>query len=233
MDQPIRVPRHQTALMQHMQRLVVSGHCFWTADRIPIDKLPGFIAKWQPGFHLRADPAARAYRRRTGRASVHLCLDPPAILAGGSSADWWMFSTAGNKGLADSVRQPGKVFDCRTQNGRLRLLDYELLEQPKTFRDRQGKEKTVTSWTWRITPARYREWEALLVERAKLRDSVEIERIFGCLRMMPMFAGIRSQIVRLATATNKVLGKVGGRPHALAPLPVMRMVRLWQEESEF
>lgn len=231
MNRPIRVPRHVTALMQHMQRLVTAGHVFWTSDRIPVGNLAGFIDKWEPSFRLRADAAARAYRRRTGRASVHLCVHPDA-LSGQTDAGWWMLSTAGKDGLAASVRLPGEVRDCRTLAGRLRCHDYDLLEQPKTFHDGGGKAKTLTTWTWRISPTRYREWEALLVERAKVRDIEGVRGTFDCLRAMPMFAGIRAQVLRLATETNKVLGKVGGGRFELPPLPTLRMLRLWEEGRE-
>jgi hypothetical protein len=61
---------------------------------------------------------------------------------------------------------------------------------------------------------------------------VEIERIFECLRIMPMFAGVRNQIQRLVWETNKVLGKIGGKSVEIPDLPVMRMVKLWQEGGE-
>lgn len=174
----------------------------------------------------------RAYRKRTDRASVHLCLHPDALAGDQPLVEWWMMSTAGKEGLSTSSQRPGEVRDCRTLAGRLRCRDYELLEQPKTFRDKAGKMKTVTTWTWRMAPTRYREWEALLVERAKVRDLVGIEQLFGCLRAMPMFAGVRGQVIRLAQEANKVLGKVGGKPVELPDLPVMRMVRLWEEGGE-
>jgi hypothetical protein len=110
------------------------------------------------------------------------------------------------------------------------VQDYELLEQPKSFRDRSGKTKTVTTWTWRLTPSRYREWEALLVARAKAHDRVALERLFEHLKAMPMFAGVRSQVQRLHAETNKVLGKVGEAPIEMAELPSMRMIRLWHEQ---
>lgn len=232
MDQPIRIPRNLTALMQHLQRLISAGHYYWTGDRIPIHKLSGFITKWQPEFHLRADSASRAYRKRTGRASVHLCVSPSYLEPQALDVPWWMLSTTGKAGLLTAHRLPGTVRDGRTLEGRLRCGDYELLEQPKTFRDLQGKLKTMTTWTWRITPGRYREWEALLVERAKARDLEGIARIFACLREMPMFAGVRAQVQRLAAETNKFLAKIHQEPYALAELPRMRMIALWHEHAE-
>ncbi len=142
---------------------------------------------------------------------------------------WWMLSTAGKDGLATTTRPPGPVRDCRTQDGRLQVEGYELLQQPKTFKDDSGKTKTVTTWTWRLSPHRYREWEALLVAKAKAGDSRGLYGAFACLREMPMFAGVRAQVLRLLHETNRMLGKVGGTPILLPDLPVMRMQQLWDE----
>ena len=227
----IRIPRNLTALMQHMQRQVTSGHFYYVTDAIPREKLAGFVDKWQPVFQLRADAPARAYRRKTGRASVHLCLHPDA-LAGAATVSWWMLSTEGVNGLRSASRVPGAVRDCRTQEGRLRYQDYELLAQAKIYTEPSGKVKTETTWTWRISPARYREWEAMLVERARQRDGVEVRHLFECLCAMPMFAGVRAQVSRLAWETNKVLQKVGGAPIELGDLPTMLMIKLWADGGE-
>ena len=145
MDKPIRLPRNQMALMQLLQRQVSSGHYYWCADTIPIHKLTGFIDKWS-GYALRSDAPARAYRKQTKRASVHLCLNPAGFnevngtdhddqingqqatrLPTEPSVGWWMLSTPGKTGLIDGLPTPSKVFDCRTEAGRLRFKDYELL----------------------------------------------------------------------------------------------------------
>jgi hypothetical protein len=235
MPQPhriIKVPRNLTALMQHMLRLVTTGHTYYVSDGVPRAKLEGFFGKWEPVFALRADAPARAYRRRVGRASVHLCLHPEVLEASTTVVSWWMLSSAGKKGLLTASCVPGEVRDCRTLEGRLRCQDYELLEQTKSYTEPSGKVKTLTTWTWRISPVRYREWEALLVERARQRDAVQIKQLLECLRMMPMFAGVRAQVSRLAWETNKVLRKVGGAPVELTELPIMRMIKLWADEYE-
>lgn len=248
MDKPIRIPRNQTALMQHMQRQVSQGHFFWCADRIPREKLARFILKWSH-YALRADAPARAYRKQCGRASVHLCLSPTprpveaaaldsgkaAAGAGDTATDaqpvaWWMLSTAGKAGLAEGMATPAAVFDSRTARGRLRYLDYELVQLAKVVKS-GGKSKTVTTWTWRLTPERYLSWEALLIERAKQRDTQGLMQAVDCLRAMPMFSGIRSQVVKLIVEADKMLGKLGCAPLEVPNLPVMRMIALWDERA--
>jgi hypothetical protein len=227
MDKPIQIPRNQTALMQHMQRLVSCGHYYWTADCIPKSKIAGFIDKWS-SYGLRADAPVRAYRKSVGRASVHLCLHPSA-LTDEEAVQWWMLSTAGKLGLSDQST-PGVVRDTRTIEGRLRFGDYELVQQLKTVVS-NGKTKRMTTWTWRLTTPRYKEWEALLICHAKERQFAQIEGAIACLQAMPMFAGIRSQVIRLVAETNRMLTKVKAKPIDIPSLPVMRMLPLWSETS--
>ena len=80
---------------------------------------------------------------------------------------------------------------------------------------------------------RYKAWEALLIERAKVRDLAGVVKAVDCLRAMPMFAGIRMQVVKLIAEANKMLGKVKAKPLEIPSLPVMRMIELWSDKHEF
>lgn len=233
MDKQIRVPRNQTALMQHMQRQVSHGHFFWCGDQISPEKLAGFIRKWEH-YGLRADAPARAYRKQCRKASVHLCLSPECRLADAETGPvgWWMLSTEGKDGLADGKPVPATVSDCRTAHGHLRYRDYELVQLMKEIKS-GGKVKRVTSWTWRLLPERYRAWEALLVERAKQRDISGLRQAIDCLRAMPMFGGTRAQVKKLIAECNKMLGKMGCPPVVVPELPVMLMISLWDEQQGF
>lgn len=226
MERPIPIPRNMTALLQMLLRHVAAGHHYYCADRIPRAKLTGFIAKWEPAFRLRADPPARAYRKRTGRASVHLCVHPELLSADANDVAWWMLSTPGKDGLSDAPRVPGVIHNARTISGRLRCGHYELLEQPKTFLDAAGRKKTITTWTWRLTPDRYRAWEAKLVGAAKSHDRAEVGAGIECLKAMPMFSGVRSQVMKLANEANRMLRKMAMPEIDLGSLPTMPMIRL-------
>lgn len=226
MERPIPIPRNLTALLQTLLRHVVSGHHFYCADRIPREKLAGFIAKWNPRFRLRADAPARAYRKRTDRASVHLCVHPSVLEVDAKEVPWWMLSTPGREGLADVPPLPGVIQDARTLSGRLRCGHYELLQQPKSFLDAAGRSKTITTWTWRLSPERYREWEARLVAAAKSRDREGVAAALERLQAMPMFAGVRTQVVKLNGEANRMFRKMGMPEIELGDLPTMPMIRL-------
>jgi hypothetical protein len=219
-----RRPVNQTAFMQHLQRLVSTGHVYWCADVIPQDRLPAFAEKWS-SFGLAADIPARAYRKRSGKASVHLCLAPMSF-DDQDKVLWWMLSTEGAQGLGNSDRVPGRVKDCRLAEARIVFGHYELLQLPRSA---SAEKSGPVSWTWRLSASRYREWEALLVERIKARDTDGLKEAAACLVAMPMFAGVREQVKRLFDERDKVAGKFKLRLPAAPKLPVMRMIKLWPE----
>lgn len=226
MENPIRIPRNLTACMQHMQRLVSAGHYLWTADQIPTEKLGGFISKWSE-YGLRADAPARAYRKSKGRASVHLCIHPDFDWATENTM-WWMLSSDGKAGLCEPAT-PGYVRDCRRAEERLQIKDYELVQQTKIIRS-GNKLKRLNTWTWRLTNQRYLAWEALLIEQARSADRKALQSSIECLRLMPMFSGIRGQAIRLLAESNKMLAKLKRDPIETPVLPVMRMLKLWDED---
>lgn len=228
MREHFRRPVNQTAFMQHLQRLVASGHYYWCTDVIPAARLMPFAEKWSD-FALTADIPARAYRKKCGKASVHLCL-APVTEEEESAIPWWMLSTAGKLGLASVGKAPGVVRDCRLTEGRLKFGHYELVRLSKKKGMEQGGSAT---WTWRLAPQRYKEWEALLVERIRARDLAGLNKAEQCLLAMPMFSGVREQVKRLFAERDKLAGKLKFElPHS-PPLPVMRMVKLWDEHRVF
>jgi len=111
MDQPLQAPRNRTAELQLIVRLVSQGYTLWTADQIPLGKLSGFLAKWAH-YRLLANPAARAYRKKMGRANTHLVLEhrfnpQEAQTAPHTVINWLMLGTPGREGLGDSTALPG------------------------------------------------------------------------------------------------------------------------------
>lgn len=140
-----------------------------------------------------------------------------------------MLSTTGKEGLADERPLPGRVSDARTAEDRLHYGHYELLQQQKTFVDAGGRKKTVMTWTWRLTSLRYRKWEALLVTQGKGRDRDGVVKAIDCLKEMPMFAGVRTQLIRLISEANRMLRKVGLPTIEIDHLPTMPMIRLWAD----
>jgi hypothetical protein len=231
-DRPIRIPRNHTSHLQWIQRLAMTGHVFWCGDTAPRDKVPNIIGKY-PSLSLRADAPARAYRKRTGRASVHMVISPALLKPEAERVCWLMLSTSGQDGLEGADAPPAPVRDLRTRGGRIVLNGcYELVRAEKSGGCSQRLSKVISTVTWRLTWRRYQELLAWLIEAAKQRDRSGLEARFDALSEMPLFAGIRRQLFRLHAETNRMLMQVGCQRLPALKLPTMRMQRLWADEYD-
>jgi hypothetical protein len=80
LDTPI--PRNETALMQHLLRLVgVERHRYYISGSCPLTRLAPFLQKMTALYPLTRNKRGRTYDRHCGRAAVHLIVYPliPAI----------------------------------------------------------------------------------------------------------------------------------------------------------
>ncbi len=232
----IKVPRNQTAAMQLLQLYAQSGHHYWTSGVVLRTKLERFIEKLN-SFRIGRDAPGRAYDKSKGLASAHLVL----LDAPGEALTWILVSTKGPRGLVD-VESPvlGPVRDTRLSGQHLTLKHYELLHAPKKVKrqrvikfkqDRAGQRQdvaeqrtetvTVTTWTWRLTPGRVREHEALIVARVKQRDEAGLAAELQALAMMPLFAGVRGPVLKLYGEAKKLAGKFKLDPLTVPQLPYM------------
>jgi len=198
-----------------IQQLATSGHYYYLSGCMPRNKLGRFLPKLEQ-FGIYRDAPGRAYDRRRRRASVHLVvqeLDDVQVF-------WCMLSTAGKGGLADaSAPSLGVVKDSRLRGQHLRFLSYELLQYEK----RMPKVK-ATTWTWRIEPTRFAEFEAAVVQTARERDRQAIIAMIERHSVMPLFSGVRGQVLKLNQLAGKLAGKFG---HGVVELPMLPyMVKL-------
>ncbi|MBN3002560.1 hypothetical protein JW897_02295 [Chromobacterium alkanivorans] len=211
----IKLPRSKTAAMLLMQQLAAAGHYYYLSGQLPATKLGRFLPKVEQ-FGIYRDAPGRAYDRRKRRASVHLIL----VEHDNREVFWCLLSTAGKGGLADpDAPSLGAVKDSRLRGQHLRFLGYELLEYEK----RMPKVKTTT-WTWRIEPTRYAEFEAAAVQTVRERDKPAIIAMIERHSAMPLFSGVRGQVLKLNQLAAKLAGKFG---HGVVELPTLPyMVKL-------
>ncbi|WP_300440199.1 hypothetical protein [Zoogloea sp.] len=208
----VKVPRNQTAAMQLLQLYAQSGHVLWTAGRVVRGKLERLLAKLAP-FRIDRNVPGRAYDRSRGLASCHLVITDSED----EVLDWVLVSTQGRQGLGDpGAPDIGTIYDTTAQGQHLRWGLYELLHTEK----RIGKVRDTT-WTWRITRPHYKAHEALIVERAKRHDVAGLTQEIAALAMMPMFSGVRGQVLKLYAEARKVAGKFGVRELTLPVLAYM------------
>lgn len=232
----IKVPRNQTAAMQLLQLYTQSGHFYWTAGVVLRSKLKRFIEKLA-SFRIDRDSPGRAYDKSKRLASTHLVL----LESPGEMLSWILVSTKGKGGLSDPEAPVlGPVRDTRLSGQHLTLKNYELLHMEKRIKrtrvikfkqDRDGKRQEVqeertetiktTTWTWRMTPARMREHEAFIVALAKQRDDAGLAAELEALAMMPLFSGVRGQVLKLYAEAKKLAGKFKLDPPTVPQLPFL------------
>ena len=226
----IKIPKSQTAAMQLIQLYVQSGHFYWTSGTVERKKLEKLVAKFT-FFRIDRDPPGRAYDKSKKLASVHLVvLDNDSDLI-----PWVLMSTHGKQGLNDaSALNVGKVLDTRLSDQHLPWLHYELLHCEKVMSvtrtvttksgeklpDRKTTLKTTT-WTWRMKKDRFLAHEALIVQRSKQRDTVALAAEVAALAMMPLFSGVRGQVLKLHQEARKVASKFKCAVPELPQLPFM------------
>lgn len=232
----IKVPRSLTAAMQLLQLYTQSGHFFWTSGVVLRSKLKRFVEKLA-SFRIHRDAPGRAYDKSKKLASTHLVL----LDAPGDALSWILVSTKGKGGLSDpDAPVIGPVKDTRLAGQHLTVKNYELLHLEKRVKrlelvkfkqDRGGKRQEVvaertetikkTTWTWRMTPARMREHEAFIVEKAKHRDDEGLEAELKALAEMPLFSGVRGQVLKLFSEAKKLAGKFKLDPPNIPKLPFL------------
>lgn len=220
----IKVPRNKTALMQHLQLLVMNRHCWWCGGAISREKLRGFVTKMATQYPITRSTRGRVYDRTRGRASVHLIVFP----VGENRALWWLLSSAGKGGLNDASAPDSHVAKhALTAAGHIIFADYILLyahkKDARKVKDaKTGKEKLVfkdmSTWTWKLTDAAFNEVKAS-IERAvgnldfgheggEGRSPSGVLGILAFQRARPLFSGVRTQVIALHRHAEERWGRV-------------------------
>lgn len=206
----LAVPRSKTALMQHLQNLVLRGNAYWIGGVITPQKLAGLAQKMAARYPVLRTERGRAYDRKVHRATTHLVVYPTL-----DGIAWWVLSSTGEGGLADpSCADAVVARHAMRADGHIRYEDYVLLyahkKDARTIRDaRSGKEKTVikdcSTWTWKMSERTMKEVLASVdAEVAALNygrdDNVERSGLRGLLaaqRCRPLFSGVRAQVLSI------------------------------------
>ncbi|HZW12229.1 MAG TPA: hypothetical protein VFF81_03430 [Noviherbaspirillum sp.] len=220
----IKIPRNQTALMQHLQLLVVRRHHWWCGGVISRHKLAAFITKMAVRYPITRNERGRCYDRKRGRAVVHFVAFPLA----GNQLAWWLLSDGGKGGLNDPLSPDAHVANnAMTATGHISFKDYVLLyahkkDARKVPDAKTGMEKLVlkdcSTWTWKLTDTAFNEVKASIERAAKhlqygdeggdSRTPWGVLGILACQRSRPLFSGVRTQVIALHRHAETVWGRV-------------------------
>lgn len=214
-------PASKTALMQHLQTLVLRGNGWWVGGVVPVAKFERLALKMAGRYPLTRDERGRTYDRTKGLASVHVVAYP---VDGGIA--WWVLSSQGKGGLADPASEDFKVaVHAMASGGHLEFEDYVMLyahkKDARTLIDaRTGRERQVlkdcSTWTWKMTPAAYHEVEAAIereVQALHYGDDTcavpyGVRGLLAYQRRRPLFSGVRTQVLELHRHAASHWGRV-------------------------
>lgn len=209
MDLP--VPSSKTALMQHLQTLVLRGNPWWIGGIVQPQKFESFALKMAARYPLLRAERGRTYDRSKGQAGFHFVAFPSE-----GAIAWWILCSEGKGSLAATGGlDVGSARHAMQADGHITFEDYVLLyahkKDARTILDgRTGKEKKVikdcSTWTWKLRHPIYSELvSALEKEIRDLRygdDSLGaapygLRGMLVYQRRRPLFSGVRSQVLEL------------------------------------
>ena len=205
------VPKNKTALMQHLQNLVLRGSCWWVGGIVPRHKFQNLALKFSVRYPLLRNERGRTYDRSKGLAAFHFVAFPVE-----EGIAWWLMSTSGRNGLQDESSPDYHVAKhALAANGHIVFGDYVLLyahkKDARTVLDaKSGKEKQIikdcSTWTWKMTSSAYGEVAAAIkreVDALNYGDDSTQANFYGLRgvlafqRRRPLFAGVRAQVIQL------------------------------------
>lgn len=221
----VKIPRNQTATMQLIRQLIGSGHYYWCTDTLRYRHLEKFAKKMIQRYPLDRPAHGRHYDRQRGRASVHWVIVPNK-----NDLRWYLLSTRGQGGLADGVQEHiAEVFDTRRKKQHLSLNLYEVLKLQK--QDKNRAIKVVT--TWRLKQTNFDAHKSIIVKLAKAHNLAGLNSELQRLHKMPMFNGVRGQVIRLQIEAEKVWRKFNKRraEDLCAPrdFPLMTFIQIYDK----
>lgn len=214
-------PRSKTALMQHLQTLVLRGNSWWVGGIVKPEKFERLMLKMAERYPLTRDERGRAYDRSKGLASAHLVVYPTE-----NGICWWVLTSTGRGGLADSASLDHHVArHALAHDGHIRFEDYVMLyahkKDARILTDaRTGKEKKLlkdcSTWTWKITQEAYNgvlavieaEVNALSYGDDTCAAPYGLRGTLAYQRRRPLFSGVRTQVLQMHREANSLWGLV-------------------------
>ena len=213
--------------------LVSTGYRHYIKGEVSIEKASGFAAKMAQLYPIHATADMRSWAKKTGRYSSMLIMYPKDKDL--SKVLYWLLATSGGA--------PKDYVDIHAREKLSEALlvplswghQYECVRLEKTVAS--GKR---VSWTWRMKTDYYARLKASAKEAADSGATATVN-LLKMLSRMPLFSGVRQQLIELDEFTRAVWRKQKKAPYPdpLRPagsdpdvpltkcLPVMSKISVW------
>lgn len=194
-------------VMQRLMDLVSHGFTCWVSGSVPALRCKKLVAKFDLNYHTHADRNERARRKRAGLGNAQLVLwfHQDVIR-------WWLFATPPNIG-EHAAHSQEKLRNALEPGGRIEIDGFELVHL-----HRKGQEKP--SLTWRMTEHKYQGWRQSVIDTVRSRSHHSMHHMLYSLWSSPGFAGVRSQIGKIAALYR---AEVKRSENKNAPMPPKRL----------
>lgn len=182
--QTIKIPASKAAAMSYLQLLVSTGYRFWTPGEMHVSKVEAFSSKINNLYNVEATQSQRETLKKHGKAACKLVIYPHD--KDKTKVMFWLLATPG-KGL---IHEREKLSDA--------------LKVPLTWRDqyylsqiqRDRKQGGKVTWTWQMQNEYFKDQLAMTKGAADSGDQALLH-YFSLISHMPMFSGIRDQVIAL------------------------------------
>ena len=176
----VRILKTKAQLMQQMLDYARYGYDKFTSGSVDTEKLAHFSRKMELAYYIDLDKYGRSRRKKVGLGNAVLLLYCPGTM---DQVDWWLLVSPGS--------HPATTAEKLEPISQLRVFGFH-----QVMHTRRGKAKPVA--TWAMTRERYEQSREILREVVRSKDPHRMAVLLAELYRMPGFAGIRTQIGKLA-----------------------------------
>ncbi|WP_152603127.1 hypothetical protein [Methylotenera versatilis] len=217
--QSINIPTSKAAAMSYLQLLVSTGYRNWTCGVMHFSKAEAFASKMNSLYGVEATQSQRETLKKKGKAAAKLVIFPHD--KDKTKVMYWLLATPGSgltherEKLSDALKVP------------LTWRDQYHLTQIQRDRKQGGK----ITWTWQMQKEYFKDQLAMSKGAADSGEQA-LKDYFSRIGHMPMFSGIRDQVIDLNDYGRKTWNKKrkSAYPQVLpVKLPTMPRIEVFKD----
>jgi hypothetical protein len=218
----------RTLVMQRLCDAVLHGYTHYCRGTIGVDRCAKVTNKFDLIYSVGADRNERARRQRAslGNAVLVLWLNHGHI-------HWWLLVTSPQIG-DHPAHALETLLDATKLVGRIELDGFELVRLPRKPRKVTGtntlpllpSKGKSTTLTWRMGAGNCQAWRDSIIQSVRNANARSLELLIYKLWSAPGFAGIRSQVGKLASLYRNEVRRTGRKDAPALPKRLSYVRRL-------
>lgn len=171
--------------LQQIQKVAVSGYCYYTTGTISIARLPDLIKKFERHYQINQTRQQAYLKRQHGQASAKFYCYAADGGHLGQKVFWVLLFTQGRTSAQDNEM----LYDLRLKKQRFQYSDYQLIQKPRA----DGKQR----YTFKLSANSVNYYQAELRQAIRNHNLSKLNQIIQHLNLMPGFRELRKQKTQL------------------------------------